>query len=509
MDMLAAFSANLSIGLNTALSPGNLLYCFIGVLVGTLVGVLPGIGTIATIAMLLPLTFHLDVVAAMIMLAGIWYGSSYGGSTAAILLRLPGSTSSAVTSLDGFPMMKKGRAGVALLMAAVASFVGGSIGILIMMLFSPAIVAYAVQFSSPEYFSIMLLGLLIAATAAGGSVSKSIAMVAAGVMLSLVGMDMYTGEFRFTFNSYELAEGISLTALAIGIFGIPEIISSIREMQGGRVDPQAVTFRSMIPTREELRRSTAPILRGSGIGALVGALPGAGSTIASFLAYATENRVSKEPERFGQGAIEGVVAPEAANNAADQTAFIPTLTLGIPGSATMAIMVGALLIQGIAPGPNLVNTRPDLFWGLVMSFWFGNIMLLVLNIPLIGLWIRLLLVPYRVLYPAILMFACIGVYAVASSPFEVWTIVVFGAIGYLMRLAQLPPAAMLLGFVLGPMLEENFRRALLLSNGDFSTFFVRPISGSLMGFIGVLIVWRLWRYIASRRSDRTIVEAGS
>lgn len=495
MDILA----NLAIGIETAFEPANLFYCFVGVFLGTLIGVLPGIGPLTAISMLLPLTFHFGPTTALIMLAGIWYGTAYGGSTAAILLNIPGTTSSAVTCLDGHPMSRQGRGGVALLMTTVASFVGGSISIVILMIFAPAIARYALQFGSAEYFSLMVLGLVAASAVTDGSAAKGLAMVVLGIVFGTVGIDIYSGETRFDFGFLELANGISLIALAMGMFGVSEVIVSARTIGGRSIDRSSVTFRAMRPTRDDLARSWRPILRGTGIGSFFGTLPGTGPSIASFMSYALEKRISREPGRFGNGAIEGVVAPEAANNAADQTAFIPTLALGIPGSATMALMLGALTINGIAPGPTLMTDQPELFWGLVMSFWVGNILLLILNIPMIGLWVRLLLVPYRLLVPAILMFICIGTYSVNSSAFDVWVVLAFGLLGYLMRLLRFPAAPLLLGFVLGPMMEEHFRRAMLLSRGDFLTFFERPISAVVMTLALLLLVWGLVSALRVRR----------
>ncbi|ESR23005.1 tripartite tricarboxylate transporter permease [Lutibaculum baratangense] len=493
--------ANLVLGLETAFSPVNLFYCFVGVFLGTLIGVLPGIGPLTAISMLLPLTFHFGPTTALIMLAGIWYGTGYGGSTAAILLNIPGTTSSAVTCLDGYPMSRQGRGGVALLMTTVASFIGGSISIVLLMIFAPAIARYALQFGSAEYFSLMVLGLVAASAVTDGSAAKGLAMVVLGIVLGTVGIDIYSGQTRFDFGFLELGNGISLIALAMGLFGVSEVILSARDVGTKALDRSSVTLRVMKPTREDLKRSWLPILRGSGIGSFFGTLPGTGPSIASFMSYAVEKRVSRDPGRFGSGAIEGVVAPEAANNAADQTAFIPTLALGIPGSATMALMLGALTINGIAPGPTLMTDQPSLFWGLVMSFWIGNILLVILNIPMVGLWVRLLLVPYRILLPAILMFICIGTYSVNNSAFDVWLVVCFGALGYVMRILQFPAAPLLLGFVLGPMMEEHFRRAMLLSRGDFMTFFDRPISAVVMSLSLALLAWGLFSAFRVRRRD--------
>lgn len=484
--------ANLMIGIETALSPTNLLYCFLGVFLGTLIGVLPGIGALAAISMLFPLTFYLEPTTALIMLAGIWYGASYGGSTAAILLNLPGTPSSAITCLDGYPMAKNGRAGVALMMTTLASFFGGSVAIVMMMLFSPIIAHYALQFGSPEYFALMLLGLVAASSISIGSPVKSMAAIVIGILLGTIGIDIYTGGNRYTFGILPLSDGLSLVALAMGLFGVAEVISSVRILGNDYRPKPRITLRSMIPTRDDLKRSIMPVSRGSMVGVLFGALPGTGPTIASFMAYALEKRVSREPKRFGKGAIEGVVAPESANNAADQAAFIPTMTLGIPGSATMAIMLGALLIQGITPGPALITQRPDIFWGLVMSFWIGNILLVIINVPLIGIWVRLLTIPYHLLFPAVLMFVCIGVFSVNLSIFDVWVVLIFGSVGYAMRIVGMPTAPLILGFVLGPMMEEHFRRAMILSRGDISTFIAGPINGFLMSVTCLLLSWSIY-----------------
>jgi TctA family transporter len=492
---------NVALGLSVAVTPTNVFWCFVGVTLGTFVGVLPGIGALAAIALLLPVTFHLDATAALVMLAGVFYGSTYGGSTASILLNLPGTPTTAVTALDGYPMSKQGRGGVALLMTTIASFVGGSIGIVLMMLFSPLIVDVALRFGPAEYFSMMVLGLVAAASMSGGSPLKGIAMVVLGVMLGLVGADLESGTPRFTFGLLELDDGISLVAIAMGLFGVSEVIASIRVIQRGHVDRKSITFRSMIPTRDDVRRSGFSILRGAGIGSFFGALPGTGGVIASFMAYAIEKRVAKEPERFGHGAIEGVMAPESANNAAVQTTFIPMLTLGIPGNVVTALMLGALMIHGIVPGPQLMDRNPDLFWGLIMSFWIGNVLLLVLNIPLIGVWIRVLAIPYHILYPAILMFVCIGVYSVNNSAFDVLMVMLFGGVGYGMRLLGFFPAPLLLGFVLGPLVEENLRRALLFSRGDFIVFVERPISASFLAITFALLAWATWTAFR-RRAER-------
>jgi len=502
MTIFSDFAANLSLGLAMAFSLKNLFYCFIGVTLGTFVGVLPGIGALAAISLLLPVTFHLDATSAIVMLAGVFYGSTYGGSTASILLNLPGTPSSAVACLDGYPMSRQGRAGVALFMTTIASFIGGSIGIIVIMLFSPLIVTAALQFGPAEYFAMMVLGLVAASSISSGSPVKGLAMVTLGVLVGLVGMDLETGEPRFTFDLLELSDGVSIVAMAMGLFGVAEVIASVRSIRAGQIATSRITFRSMAPTRDDMRRSVGPILRGTGLGSVLGALPATGGVVASFMAYAVEKKLAREPDRFGKGAIEGVVAPESANNAADQTAFIPTLTLGIPGNVVMALMLGALMIHGIAPGPQLVTKHPDLFWGLIMSFWIGNVLLLVLNIPLIGIWVRVLAIPYYLLYPAILAFVCIGVYSINNSAFDVVLVMVFGVIGYLMRLLDFQPAPLLLGFVLGPLLEENLRRTLIIANGDFMAFLQRPISATLIAMTAALLLWAAWSTLRERRAPQ-------
>ena len=498
MDILA----NLALGLGTALSPYNLLYCFLGVFLGTIIGVIPGIGVLAAISMLFPITFHLEPTAALIMLAGIWYGTTYGGSTASILLNIPGSPSSAVTCLDGYPMARQGRGGVALLMTTLASFGGASIGIVVLTSFSPMIAKYAIYISSAEYFALMLLGLVAAATITNGSAIKGLAMVVLGLLLATVGMDSQSGAQRFTFGNLELMDGLSIVALAMGLFGVAEIVTSVRRIHPGDVDPKSATWAAMKPTRDDVRRSWVPLFRGAGIGSFFGAMPGTGPSLAAFMSYAVEHRMSRTPERFGKGAIEGVVGPESANNAADQTAFIPTLSLGIPGSPTMALMLGALMIHGINPGPNLISEQPALFWGLIMSFWVGNLLLLILNIPLIGLWVRLLMVPYRMMYPAILMFICIGAYSVRYSAFDVFTVLGFGVLGYMMRVFALPPAPLLLGFVLGPLVETHFRRAMIMARGDAMYFLERPFTATVLALTVAVVVWSIWSGLRRRADDK-------
>jgi putative tricarboxylic transport membrane protein len=492
--------SNLALGFDTAFSLTNLLYCFLGVLLGTFIGVLPGIGSLATVALLLPVTFHLPPTAALVMLAGVYYGATYGGSTASILLNLPGTPSTAVTCLDGYPMSRQGRAGVALFMTTIASFFGASFGIVILTLFAPGIAEFALRFGPTEYFAMMLLGLVAAATLSTGSPAKGIAMVVLGLILGMVGTDVNSGMLRFTFGMPELADGISLVAVAMGLFGVSEVIASIdRVRRGGGLPKARIGLRSMVPTRQDWSRSWFPMLRGTGVGAFFGALPGAGGTIAAFLSYALEKRVAKDPSRFGKGAIEGITAPEAANNAACNTAFIPTLTLGIPGDVVMALMLGALMIHGIQPGPQLMAEHPQLFWGLIASFWIGNVLLVLLNIPLIGVWVKFLQIPYRVLYPGILLFVCLGVYSINNSTFDIFVVALFGALGYAMLLLRFEPAPLILGFVLGPLMEENLRRAMLISRGDALVFLQRPISAGLMAVTLLLLVWAILSAVRSRR----------
>ena len=465
---------NLIFGFSVALSLQNVLYCFIGALVGTLIGVLPGIGPLATIAMLMPLTFNVPPVAALIMLAGIFYGAQYGGSTTSILVNLPGETSSVITCIDGYQMARQGRAGAALAIAAIGSFFAGTVCTLLIAMFGPPLAEMALKFNSPEYFSLMLMGLVAAAVLAQGDMSKSLAMMVLGLLLSIVGTDVDSGMQRFSFGVYELADGIGFVVVAIGVFAVGEIVSNLGDPEQRTVFTSKVTH--LFPTREDLKQSIAPILRGTALGAFFGVLPGTGPAIASFSSYMVEKKIAKDPSRFGQGAIEGVAGPESANNADAQCKFIPMLTLGIPASGAMALMLGALMIHGIAPGPTVMTQRPDLFWGLIASMWVGNLMLVVLNLPLIGLWVSLLKVPYRLLFPAIMVFSAIGIYSSNNVAFDIYLTAVFGILGIVWRKLGCSPVPMMLGFVLGPMLEENLRRAMLISRGDPTVFVTRPIS---------------------------------
>ncbi len=498
MDILTAFGS----GLATAFHPSNLLYCFVGVFLGTFIGVLPGIGSMAAIAMILPLSFYLEPGTAIIMIAGVYYGAEYGGSIASILMNIPGTPSSSITCIDGYPMARSGRAGVALFVSSIASFGGGIIGMVVMALLSPGLANLALSFGPAEYFSVILLGLIAASAVSNGGALKGIAMVFAGLMLATVGVDLTTGDLRFTMGVPELRDGVNLVIVAMGLFGVGELIASIRANSSGQ-GRQTIDYSQFYPTRAEWRASLGPILRGGGIGSFFGALPGTGQTVASAVAYAVEKKVSPNRANFGKGAVEGVAVPESANNSATQTAFIPTLTLGVPGSASMAMVIGALMIHGITPGPRLLVEHGDLFWGLVASFLIGNVMLLILNIPLIGLWVRLLQIPYRYMYPTIIVLICIGVYSLNNNVFDIWLTLFFGIAGYLMRLFRFEPAPLLIGFVLGPMMEEQLRRALLLSRGDPMVFIERPISGTLIAVTAGILVYGLWTTFRARRRSRS------
>jgi len=469
---------NLLLGFEVAVSPINLLYCLIGVLLGTLIGVLPGVGPLATIAMLLPVTFSLNPVAALIMLAGIYYGAQYGGSTTSILVNIPGEVSSVVTCLDGYQMARQGRAGPALAIAALGSFFAGCVATLIIATAAPPLAEVALKFGPAEYFSLMVFGLIAATVLAHGSLAKAIAMVIFGLLLGLVGTDVNSGVLRFTFDIPELADGIGFVAVAMGMFGIAEIIGNLEQKGAREVFVNKVTH--LYPSRNDLKRSWKAVLRGTGIGSALGILPGGGAMLSSFASYMIEKKSSKHPEEFGKGAIEGVAGPESANNAGAQTSFIPMLTLGIPSNPVMALMIGALMIQGIAPGPQIMTEKPDLFWGLIASMWVGNLMLVVLNLPLVGIWVKVLRVPYRFLFPTILVFMCIGAYSLSNNAFDCLTMALFGLLGYVCVKLECEPAPMILGFILGPLMEENLRRAMLLSRGDATVFFTKPISAGFM-----------------------------
>ena len=478
---------NLALGFAVALSVQNLLYCFAGVALGTLIGVLPGITPLVAIGMLFPLTFTLPPIPSLIMLAGIYYGAQYGGSTTAILVNLPGETGAAVTCIDGYQMARQGRAGPALAIAALASFFAGCVGTLLIAFVGPPLGEWALQFGPWEYCALMLMGLVASAVLAHGDAVKGLAMVALGLLFGMVGTDVNSGAVRFGFDVPSLFDGIGFTVIAVGLFAVAEIASNLesrepREAFTGKVP-------RLMPSRHDLGDSAWPMARGTAVGALFGVLPGTGPALSSFAAYMLEKKLALSPERFGAGAIEGVAAPEAANNAAAQTSFIPTLTLGIPGSAVMTLMVGAMMMHGFAPGPQAMAEKPELFWGIVASMWLGNLMLVVLNLPLVGLWVRLLNVPYRWLFPSVVMFCCIGNYSVNNNPMDVYLCAALGLLGYVLAKLECEPAPLLLGYVLGPLLEEHLRRAMILGRGDLAPFFTRPISLAFMlGTALVLVV---------------------
>ena len=479
--------------------PMNLAYCFIGALIGTLIGVLPGLGPIATIAMLLPATYALPPLGGLIMLAGIYYGAQYGGSTTAILVNLPGETSSVVTCIDGYQMARRGRAGVALSTAAIGSFFAGCVGTLLLAAFAVPLAEVAFKFGPAEYFSLMVLGMIGAVVLASGSLVKAIAMIVLGLLGGIIGTDVNTGVARYSFDIPELSDGVSFAAVAMGVFGFAEVMTNLEQKEKREVFTSKIT--TLFPSKDDFKRMFAPIMRGTALGSMLGILPGGGASLASFGAYTMEKKISKNSAEFGKGAIEGLAGPESANNAAAQTSFIPLLTLGIPPNAVMALMVGAMTIHNIQPGPQVMTSNPTLFWGLIVSMWLGNAMLVILNLPLIGIWIKLLTVPYRYLYPAILVFCCIGVYTVNNSVFDVFMTAGFGVLGYVFIKLGCEGAPLLLGFVLGPMMEENFRRSLLLSRGDFSVFFTRPISLGLLLAAAALVVIVALPAIKSKREE--------
>ena len=502
MELLSTFAGNFSIGIQEAISLSNLMYCFIGVTLGCLVGVLPGLGSLIAISLLLPITYHLPASGALIMLAGVYFGADYGGGTCSILLGVPGHPAAAVDVLDGYPMAKQGRGGVALFIKCIASFWGSTVGIVLLMLFAPLLADAALEFGPAEYCSLMLLGLLAASTVGQGSPIKGVAMMLIGLILGIVGTDVNSGALRFTFGIPELEDGFGLIPIAMGLFAIAEVVKNAGQASVSNV-AQKFSMRDQLPTREDWRRSFGPMIRGSGLGAFFGALPGTSGGMATFLSYAMEKRLSKRSHEFGKGAIEGLAGPEACNNAGVGTAFVPTLTLGIPGDAIMALMLAALIIQGIQPGPEVVTGNPELFWGLVVSFWVGNIILVILNIPLIGIWVRLLQIPYPILFPGILLFTCIGVYSTHNNVFDIWSLIAFGAIGCALMQLRLEPVPLLLGFILGAPFEEYFRRTLLLSKGDAGVFLDRPISAAALSVAALLIVWSTWSYIRKSRPTLT------
>ncbi len=497
MDLLN----NLGLGFQTALTLQNLLYAFFGTVLGTLIGVLPGLGPVATIAMLLPSIYALDATPALIMLAGIYYGAQYGGSTTAILINVPGESSSVVTAIDGYQMARSGRAGAALAAAGLGSFFAGCVGTIIIAAFAPPLTELAFQFGSAEYFSLMVLGLVGAVVLASGSLIKAIAMIVLGLLLGQINTDVITGTARFSFDVPELTDGIGFVVIAMGVFGFGEIIANL-----GRPEEHREVFtkevKGLWPTRQDFQEAWPAVLRGTALGSVLGVLPGGGALLASFAAYTLEKKIARNPRvPFGKGAIQGVAGPESANNAGAQTSFIPMLTLGIPPNAVMALMVGAMTIKGIQPGPQVMTSNPDLFWGLIASMWLGNLMLIVLNLPLIGIWIKLLTVPYRFLFPAIVVFCCIGAYSLNNNSFDVFMTAGFAVLGYVFYKLSCEPAPLLLGFILGPMMEENLRRALLLARGDWSTFMTRPLSAGLLVAAALMIVVVMLPSIKSKREE--------
>jgi putative tricarboxylic transport membrane protein len=495
MDLIA----NLATGFAVSLTPANLGFCFLGALIGTLVGVLPGIAPITTIAILLPFTFSLPPSSSLIMLAGIFYGAQYGGSTTAILVNVPGESSSIVTCLDGHQMAKQGRAGQALAIAAIASFVAGTIATIVIATASAPLTWLALKFNAAEYFSLMVLGLTGSVVLAHGAPDKAIAMVLVGLLLGLVGIDVNSGSPRMTMDLADLGDGIGFVPIAIGMFGIAELAVTLGKVQDRSL--LKVKLKDMWPSRAEIRQCIPAMLRGTALGSILGVLPGGGAALSSFAAYGLEKKMSRNSAQFGRGAIEGVAAPEAANNAGAQTSFIPLLTLGIPGNAIMALMVGAMMIQGIQPGPQVIVNQPDLFWGVITSMWLGNVMLVVLNLPMIGLWVALLRVPFRLMFPAIVLFCCIGTYSAGNTVFDIWVMLLFGALGVFFYKVGAEPAPFVLGFVLGPMMEENFRRAMYISRGDPLVFVERPISALLLAMAVVLLVILILPSIRAKREE--------
>lgn len=491
--------ANLSIGLETAFTINNLLFCLIGVFLGTAIGVLPGLGPTATIAMLLPITFGLPPVSSLIMLSGIYYGAQYGGSTTAILVNLPGESSSVVTALDGYQMARQGKAGKALATAAIGSFVAGTFATVLLALFAPPLADIALQFGAAEYFSLMVVGLVASVVLASGSLLQAFGMIVLGLLMGMAGTDVNSGMERYTFDTPYMAEGVNFVILAMGMFGLGEIIKNLEEehLRSAMVSK----VQGLLPNKDDLKRMAWPIVRGTGLGSLLGILPGGGAMLASFASYSIEKKISKTPEQFGKGAIEGVAGPESANNAGAQTSFIPLLTLGIPSNPVMALMIGAMIIQGITPGPAVMTEQPALFWGIIVSMWIGNLFLVVLNLPLIGIWVKMISVPYHFLYPMILVFCCIGVFSLGNKLFDVYLLAGFGVLGYIFSKLKCEPAPLLLGFILGPMMEEYLRRALLLSRGDFSVLVTRPISATMLAIAAIALIVVFMPSIRKKREE--------
>jgi putative tricarboxylic transport membrane protein len=498
MDVLA----NLAVGFQTAMSLSNLLYCLIGVFLGTAVGVLPGIGPIATIAMLLPITFGLPPVSALIMLSGIYYGAQYGGSTTAILINLPGESSSVITALDGYKMARQGRAGLALATAAIGSFIAGSIATVLVALFAPPLAEVALRFGPAEYFSLMVLGLAASVVLASGSLLHAMAMIVVGLVLGLIGTDVNSGIARYSFGFPQLADGIGFVVIAMGMFGLAEIVSNLAH-EGTRT-ATTTSVKGMLPSREDWGRILGLIARGTALGSVLGILPGGGALLASFASYSLEKKLSRTPDQFGQGAIEGVAGPESANNAGAQTSFIPMLTLGIPANPVMALMIGALMIQGIQPGPSIITEQSTLFWGVVVSMWIGNVFLLILNLPLIGLWVRMIMVPYHLLYPAIVVFCCVGVFSLNNTTFDVYLMAL--VVGYVFHKLGCEPTPLLLGFILGPPMEEFLRRALVLSEGSATVLITEPLSAGLLAIAALLLASVMMPAIRRKREETFVAE---
>jgi putative tricarboxylic transport membrane protein len=501
VDLLGALGA----GFAVALRPENLMFCFMGVFIGTLIGVLPGIGPVGAMSLLLPATYQVTPEAAVIMLAGIYYGAMYGGSTTSILVNIPGEAASVVTCLDGYQMARRGRAGPALGISAIGSFVGGTLSIVGLTLLAPPLTTFALKFGPPEYFALMVLGLTILVYLAHGSMAKALLSAALGVVLGLVGLDAITAQPRLTFDRMELVDGVGLVPLVMGLFGVAEVLVNLEE--GLKREIFKTRLGGLLPSRQDWKASTAPMARGSLLGFLLGILPGGGAVISSFLSYAVEKRVSKRPEEFGHGAIAGVAGPEAANNAATGGAFIPLMTLGIPPNVVMAMLLGAFMIHGVQPGPLMMAQKPELFWGVITSMYIGNLMLLILNLPLIGLWVQVLKVPYRILFPLILLFCLVGAYSVANTVFDIYVMLAFGALGYGMKKLRYEGAPLVLAFVLGPLLENNLRKSLILSQGDFAIFVTRPIAAVCLAIALFLLVSPLVPALARRRARVPVEDA--
>jgi len=500
---------NLALGFGVALSPGVLLYAFVGCVVGTLVGVLPGVGPLAGISLLLPATFGLDATKAIVMLAGIYYGAMYGGSTTSILMRIPGEAASVMTCIDGYAMARKGRAGPALAIAAVGSYVAGTASVVALMLLAPPLAAFALRFGPPEYFALLLLGLLVLAYMSAGSMLKALAMAALGLLLGMIGIDQMTGYFRFVYGVVELGDGIGVVPAAVGLFGLAEILAT-----AGQATPPAVIkprLRELLPSRAEWRQAALPIGRGTVLGFVIGVIPGSAHIISSFVSYAVERKLSKRPQEFGEGAVAGVAGPESANNAATSGAFVPMLALGVPSGPIPAVMLGAMMVHGVSPGPLLIKNQPELFWGFVASMYVGNLVLLVLNLPLVGLFVNLLRVPYAVLYPSILVFCVLGVYAVNGSLIDVWIMLIMGMLGYVLRKLSFETAPIVLGVVLAPMIELSLRQSLAMSDGDYTIFLTRPITTTLLAVGAVLVILSLRPLLTRTRDWRArlaVVEKG-